>query len=331
MATLDDIARALGVSKSTVSKALSGARDVSAAMRRNVVEKAVELGYSKVPRCVGNQKIALFITNMEYSNPDDFGYDLVAGFRMAAEPAGYQIEIIPLTLDIQQEPYDSYMLRHGYCGGLLLGLVIYQDPWLKDLKTCKTPTVIYDNQVITNPKVTYIGTNNEEGMGLVVSYLKALGHQKIGYLSYDLRSFIYQRRYSAFIQAVQENALPWDPSLVGSAHHVSQCLQHLPRLLKDGCTAFVCSHDFLAHSVMVHCQELGLRVPEDVSILGFDDIPLCRYTVPPLTTVRQDRGNLGKSAFYALTSQLNQVHVSSLLLHAELITRGSCAPAAAPK
>ena len=326
MATLDDIAQALGVSKSTVSKALSGARDVSAAMRKSVVEKAVELGYSKVLRSAGNRKIAVFITNMEYTNPDDFGYDLVAGFRMAAEPAGYQVEIIPMTLELQKEPYDSYMLRHGYCGGLLLGLVIYQDPWLKDLKTCKTPTVIYDNQVITNPNVTYIGTNNEEGMGLVVSYLKTLGHQKIGYLSYDLHSFIYQRRHSAFVQAVQENGLLWDPSLVGSAHHVSQCLQHLPRLLKEGCTAFVCSHDVLAHSVMVHCQELGLRVPEDVSILGFDDIPLCRYTVPPLTTIRQDRVNLGKSALYALTSQLNQVHVSSLLLHAELITRGSCAP-----
>ena len=75
----------------------------------------------------------------------------------------------------------------------------------------------------------------------------------------------------------------------------------------------------------MYCRELGLRIPQDISILGFDDIPLCRYTIPPLTTIRQDRENLGRSALYALTSQMNNVYVSSLLLHAELVERSSCA------
>ncbi len=328
MATLDDIAKELGVSKSTVSKALSGAKDVSSAMRQSVLEKAVEMGYSRLPRSTNPLRIALFITNMEYTKPEDFGYDLVAGFRKAAEPAGFCVEIIPLTLQLQQEiSYDTFMVRENYCGGLFLGMHISQDPWMKDLKTCKTPTVLYDNHVSTNPNVTYIGTNNQEGMELAVKYLKSLGHTKIGYLSYELRSYIYQRRYYAFSQAMAENGLVFDVSLCGSAHHISECLtQHLPKLLEQGCTAIVCSHDVLAHSVMVHCKELGLRVPEDVSILGFDDIQLCRYTIPPLTTIRQDRMNLGKSALYALTSQMNHVCVSSLLLHAELIVRGSCAP-----
>lgn len=327
MATLDDIAKELGVSKSTVSKALSGAKDVSSAMRQSVLEKAVEMGYSRLPRSTNPLRIALFITNMEYTKPDDFGYDLVAGFRKAAEPAGFCVDIIPLTLQLQEEiPYDTYMVRENYCGGLFLGMSISQDPWMKDFKTCKTPTVLYDNHVSTNPNVTYIGTNNQEGMELVVKYLKSLGHTKIGYLSYELRSYIYQRRFYAFSQAMAENGLDFTPEMSGSAHHVSECLtQHLPKLLEQGCTAIVCSHDILAHSVMVHCTELGLRVPEDVSILGFDDIPLCRYTIPPLTTIRQDRMNLGKSALYALTSQMNHVSVSSLLLHAELIVRESCA------
>lgn len=326
MATLDDIAKELGVSKSTVSKALSGARDVSGTMRQTVLEKAVELGYTRVQRSAVAQKIALFITNMDYTKPDDFGYDLVAGFRKSAEPAGFQVDLIPLTIEMQEQiAYDTYMIRENYCGGLFLGLSIRQDPWMKDFETCKTPTVLYDNHISTNPNVTYIGTNNQEGMELAVKYLNALGHTRIGYLSYELHAYVYQRRYYAFIQALQEHGMHADPTLCGSAHHVSDCLsQHLPRLLKEGCTAIVCSHDILAHSVMVHCKELGLRIPEDVSILGFDDIPLCRYTFPPLTTIRQDRENLGRSAFYALTSQMNNVHVSSLLLHAQLIERASC-------
>ena len=327
MVTLEDIARALGVSKSTVSKSLSGARDVSAAMRQAVLDKAVEMGYSKTSRSANQPRIALFINkNIEYEKPEDFGYDLVESFRQAAQLGGYRVELIPLTIRMQEEcPYDAFMARENYCGGMLMGLEISRDPWLKDFETCTTPTVLYDNHVSTNPHVTYVGTNNQEGMELAVKHLKDLGHRKIGYLSYELRSYIYQRRYYAFFQAMMENGLTVTPEMSGFARHVSDCLsQHLPRLLEAGCTAVVCSHDILAHSVMVHCQELGLRVPEDVSILGYDDIALCRYTIPPLTTVRQDRVNLGKSAFYALTSQLDNVCVSSLLLHAELVVRGSC-------
>ncbi len=329
MATLEDIAKALSLSKGTVSKALSGAKDVSNATRQIVMDKAVELGYSRLSQRGNGQKIALFITNMEYLRPDDFGYDLVGGFRKAAEPAGFSVEVIPLTIQMQSDiSYDSYMLKGGYCGALFLGLSLLDDPWMKDFETCTTPTVLYDNHVSANPHVTYIGTNNQEGMDIAIQYLKDLGHRKIGYLSYELHAYIYQRRYYAYLQSMVEQGLESDPNLTGSAHHVSDCLGiHLPRLLEQGCTAIICSHDVLAHSLLVHCQELGLHVPSDISIVGFDDIPLCRYTIPPLSTIRQDRENLGRSALYALTSQMNNVHVSSLLLHAQLIRRSSCGPA----
>ena len=329
MATLADIAKALGLSKGTVSKALSGAKDVGSATRQAVMDKAVELGYSRLCQRGNGQKIALFITNMEYHRPDDFGYDLVCGFRKAAEPAGFLVEVIPLTIRMQLEiSYDSYMLKGGYCGALFLGLSLMDDPWMKDFESCTTPTVLYDNHVSDNPHVTYIGTNNQEGMDIAIRYLKDLGHRRIGYLSYELHAYIYQRRYYAYLQSMVEHGLESDPNMTGSAHHVSDCLGiHLPRLLARGCTAIICSHDVLAHSLLVHCSELGLSVPADISIIGFDDIPLCRYTIPPLSTIRQDRENLGRSAFYALTSQINNVHVSSLLLHAQLVQRSSCGPA----
>lgn len=327
MATLDDIARELSVSKSTVSKALNGAKDVSKTMRQSVLEKAVELGYSRAPRNASAPRIAIFITNMEYLHPEDFGYEIIVGFRKAAEPAGFQVEIIPLDQELEnQMRYDEYMVLGGYCGGLFLGLSLL-DPWIEDFETCKTPTILYDNHVSGNPNVTHIGVDNVEGMGLAVTYLKSLGHEKIGYLSSALHAYIYLQRYHAFFRAMQENGLTPDPDLTGDAYHISDCLsKHLPRLLEGGCTAIICSHDMLAHSVMVHCTELGLRVPDDISILGFDDIPLCQHTRPPLSTIRQNRTDLGKSSFFALSSQMNKVPLSTFLLHAELIQRASCAP-----
>ena len=98
MATLDDIAQELGVSKATVSKALNGAKDVSKKMQQAVLEKAVELGYSRMNYNTSAPRIAIFVINMNYLKPDDFGFDIIVGFRKAAEPAGFLVDVIPLTV-----------------------------------------------------------------------------------------------------------------------------------------------------------------------------------------------------------------------------------------
>ena len=328
LATLDDIARELGVSKGTVSKALNGAKDVSRKTQKSVLEKAVEMGYTRISRGTEAPRMAVFIMNMDYASPQDFGYDIVVGFRQAAEPAGYHVDIIPLDTQTQlQVHYDEYMMRENYCGGVFLGLCLL-DPWLREFETCNTPTVLYDNHVSCNPNVTSIGVDIEEGMELAIRHLTALGHTRIGYLSGALDSYVFRRRYEDFIQAMQSMGLSCDEKVMGNSFLINSCIsQHLPRLLENGCTAIVCSHDMLAYSVMLYCLEQGLRIPEDVSVLGHDDILLCRYTTPPLATIRQNRSALGKSAFFALLSQQNGVPLSSHLLHAELMKRGSCGPA----
>lgn len=324
MATLEDIAKTLGVSKSTVSKALNGAWDVSDAMRRAVVETAVELGYSRLRRGEEAPRLAVFITNMDYASPEDFGYDILVGFRKLAEPAGYQVSVISLDYKLEKSiAYDQYMLQGNYLGGLFLGLSL-DHPWLRDFETCRTPTVLYDNRVSGNPRVTYVGADNAEGMFLAVQYLKSLGHRKIGYLSSALGAYVYQQRQQAFFQAMQKNGL-CDQALARDSYFFSVCMEeHLPALLGLGCTAILCSHDSLAIGALDHCRKTGIRVPEDVSILGFDDLPRCQGTQPPLTTIRQDRTELGKSAYCALSSQMEGVSLSTFLLHTELVTRASC-------
>lgn len=88
-------------------------------------------------------------------------------------------------------------------------------------------------------------------------------------------------------------------------------------------TAIICNQDTLANAALIQCQQLGYRIPEDISIIGFDDIPIAAYTSPPLTTIRQDRLELGKSGFFALSSLLNNIPISTFLLHAQLIERKS--------
>ena len=328
MATMDDIAKRLGISKGTVSKAFSGAGDVSESMRRAVLETAVELGYTRIPRSCQAPRLCVFIENMSYEHPNDFGWDLVTGFRKLAEPDGCIVDIVPLSQELQnQYRYDEYMLGHNYQGAFFLG-TSFSDDWMAQFRTCRTPTVLLDNHAQYNSVVSQVGIDNDEAMEAAIEKLKNLGHRKIGYISGGLGSYIYQERYLAFFRALRKHALAEDHLLAGHSFSIAECLDsHLPRLLAQGCTALICSHDLLARDVMTRCQRDGIRVPADISIMGIDDLLICQSTLPTLSSVRQDRTELGKSAYYALSSQIRQIHISCLKLHPEVILRDSVGPA----
>ena len=114
---------------------------------------------------------------------------------------------------------------------------------------------------------------------------------------------------------------------IGLGYYVSESTRtYIPKLLEKGVTAILFSHDVRAISALTECAVRDLRVPEDLSIIGFDDLPMTAYTEPPLTTIRQDRISLGKCGYYALNCLLNNVPIGSILLRAPLIVRGSTGP-----
>ena len=329
MTTIQDIADQMGISKSAVSKALNNAPDISENLRKQVLETAVALGYTKLRRYRNSvRKICVLIEkdNIQYEEPYHFAYDIIMGFRQLAEPQGFDVVIEPVDIQIQRnQPYDVYMLEHDYVGSFVIGFSL-ADPWLKDFENSCTPTVLYDNYITGNPSTAYVGIDNDEGMELAVSHLVRQGHRKIAYLSNSLGSQIIQIRYSAFFRSMRKHGLKASYDHAGCSCFLSECMEkHLPNFLKSGMTAIICSQDTIASAALVQCQQLGYRVPEEVSIVGFDDLPIAAYTSPPLTTIRQDRTELGKSGFFALSSLLNHVSISTFLLHAQLIERKSTA------
>lgn len=329
MTTMQDIADKLGISKSTVSKALNGAHDISETLRKQVLETAVALDYTKLRRYKNKvKKICVLIEkeNIEYEVPHHFAYDIIIGFRQLAEPAGFEVEIVPVDIALQKNTnYDIFMLEYDYIGSFVLGFSL-NDPWIKDFKNSRTPTVLFDNYVTGNPFTAYVGIDNDEAMELALDHLTSLGHKKIAYLSGSLGSYVLQRRHSAFLNAMHNHKIKTTSQSTGCSYYLSECIEiHLPKFLDSGMSAIICSHDTIATEAITKCQQLGYKVPEDISIIGFDDLPIAAYTSPPLTTIRQDRVSLGKSGFFALSSLLNNIPISTFLLHSMLIERKSTA------
>ena len=114
---------------------------------------------------------------------------------------------------------------------------------------------------------------------------------------------------------------------IGIGYYVAESTRkYIPKLVSKGVTAILFSHDTRAISAITECKDRGIRIPQDLSIIGFDDLPMTEYTVPSLTTIRQDRISLGKCGYYAMTCLLNKVPIGSIMLRATLIERHSTGP-----
>lgn len=325
MATIKDIAKALDIAVSTVSKGLNGASDISEELRQQVIDKAVELGYTtKKMQKQEKKKICIFVENMDYESSDQFGYDIVTGFKKAAVRKHWEVSLVPANLTLQaEERYDSYMLRNGFHGGFFLGFTLHED-WIEQLSDTHVPTVLLDNFIPENPHVGYVGTDSFEGIRAAVNYLVEKGHTKIAFLNGSKNSMVTRERQEAFEQAMRNNGLKPEEKLMEYGYYVPDCARyHVPGFLENGATAIMCASDSIGIGVVIDLENRGVKVPEEVSVIGFDDIPAGEKVNPPLTTVRQDRSDLGKSAAILLDGLMNNVAISKLLLRARLVERQS--------
>ena len=289
------------------------------------LETAAEMGYAgqRAPK-----KFCIFIENMDYKDPNQFGYDIIAGFREMAGSDGWMVDVSPLDEAYQRTTtYQEAMAQGGWTGAFLLGFSLL-DPWMEELHTARIPTVLYDNYIKENPFMASISCDSGGGLEAAVRYLRSLGHRRIALLSGPLDSYVIRERYNAYCAALEKCGLPVDQELIGLGYYVAETTRKfLPEFIGKGATAILCSDDGRAVSVYTECCDRRLSIPQDVSIIGFDDLPMAAYMNPPLTTIRQDRLALGKCGYYALSCLINDLAIDSIRLRAPLVVRGSAGPA----
>lgn len=327
MATIKDIAEKLGVSVSTVSKGLSGRADISDELRRQILDTAVEMGYTnRRSRKTEHRRFCVLIENMDYQEEGQFGHGILQGFKKAAIRDKWGVEFLPVTPAFQAENrYDSWMVQEKFSGAFVLGFSL-DDPWMQQFRETTFPTILLDNYIPGNPRVGTVGTDSEEAMEMAVDHLTRLGHEKIAFLNGSAGSMISDQRMLAYLNSMRRHRLPLDPNLAVYGYFVADCAPyHVPGFLDKGATAILCGNDLIAQGVLDCCRAAGFRVPEDVSVIGFDDIPLAAEL--DLTTIHQSRTELGKCGCYSLYAMDNGVAVSKSLLRPQLTVRGTTGPA----
>jgi LacI family transcriptional regulator len=328
LVTIKDVAREAGVSVATVSRVWNEAAFVSAETRQRVAEVATRLGYS--PHGAARSLITRTTHALGVLLPDLYGEffsEIIRGIDHTAQAAGYHI-LVSSSHESKDEIDAALRSMRGRVDGMII-----MSPDLEARRTLHAlqgsfPVVLLNGGAEAKEFDT-ITIENHEGAREMVRHLVARGHTRIAMIGGPERNYDAAERLRGYHTALTESGIEHEVSLVVpgdfselSGHSaVSQLLELEPRP-----TAIFAANDSMAIGALSALREAGLRVPDDVAVAGFDDIPLARYMNPPLSTVHVDISQLGERAAALLLASLrkgNRPH-QQLQLPTTLVIRASC-------
>lgn len=333
--TQKDVARVAGVSRSTVSYVLNDQTDlkipISAETRERVLRAIAELGYEPDARAQslirGHTKIVGVLIPV-IQNP--FFWQIFSGISDALHQAGYSLHLSHHPLDSQQDVNTiRELIRHRVDGFILLASVKYLLPKLTDdLRNAGRPVV---EITASKAEFDHVIHSYASGTRALMAHLLELGHRKIGFIYGVTQEVQGLDRLLAYRQMLEEAGLsghqPFEKHCgdrMEDAYHAAYSLLSSP----DRPTALLVINDMLAIAVMRAASDLGLTIPDDLSVAGFDDIPFSSYTLPRLTTVSGKAEESGHDAVRLLLRRFAEPDLPQQITstEAQLIVRESTGP-----
>ncbi len=317
-----DVARHAGVSQSTVSLVFSGKAPgrVSEATQERVRKAARELGYrpnvaAQALRLGSSRAIALLVPDV--TNP--FFSRVLRGAQRAAQAAGYTVVLVDTGRDRQWAEQSFEALRAGPADGYLLFEVMVPEGLGRDQHV-----VVMEREA---PGRRWVRFDAEGGAAAAFGHLLELGHRRIGHLAASFDSPTFHLREAARRRVLGEAGLdPDDLPRATTALAIDSACDAAGPLLDERPTGVFCDDDLLAAGLYMAARERGLRIPRDLSVVGFDDMDFAPALEPPLTTVALDPEKMGAIAFELLEAQMaGRRSRRRVILPAELLVRGSTA------
>lgn len=328
-ATIEDVARLAGVSIATVSRAIRMPEKVAESTRKKVMAAVARTGYTanamaRNLRLKRSQMVMVLTPSI--SDPNFPG--ILIGLEKIATKRGYGVIIGNTEGNVAQE--ESYL--HFLSTGMVDGLIILTGHlpvagWEKS-PIGAFPPLVAVTRPINGPQFNYVGVDDVSAAEMATEYLMSLGHKQIVYVAGPKGDIVSDKRQKGYLDAVNSVHLEdkcWAVESDGTGEGGRAAVERL--FIRDTLpTAFFCYNDDTAIGVISSLKSRGYRVPEDFSVIGFDDIPFANNVTPSLTTMRQPRNQIGELAMETLLDNLGggSSNVKQALLHGDLIVRESC-------
>jgi len=327
--TIMDVARVSGVSYSTVSRVLNGFEFVKDSTRQRVLAAAEQLGYvANLPArsLAGGRSriIGLLLPRLDNS----YISEIIRGVDEVLGESDYDLMLYTTHRQQGKEAVYVRAITNRLAEGLLLLVPMFPSLSLKALPSQDFPHVLIDQSDKTNQSSVVYATNSQ-GAYDATNYLIGLGHERIGFIRGQMEIQSAVDRLAAYKAALADNGLPFDETLaVDGDFYAKGGYAGATELLAlaNRPTAIFAANDLSAIGAMDAIRDHGLRIPDDISVIGFDDIPQASLTYPKLTTVRQPLIEMGRIAATNLLEQIEKPGTppKQVTLATELVIRDSC-------
>jgi LacI family transcriptional regulator len=328
--TISDVARAAGVSVPTVSKVVNGRYGVAPATFKRVMEVVVELGYETSLVAASLRRQQTNVIGILVAEFESFSAELLKGVSAAAVGTGYELLAYSGVVAGGSNAGWERRSLSRLAGTLVDGAIIVTPSAL--MPDSPIPIVAIDPHTGPGGHPT-VDSDSAGGARVATQHLIDLGHRRIAHIRGRGGLASAQLREAGYRESLEAAGIPFDPELVRDGEYQAALTTQGARellTLPDRPTAVFAANDKSALGVMAVARELGLRVPEDVSIIGFDDIPEAASATPPLTTMAQPLHDLGARALTMLIDLLHGDEVPGHVeLPAEIVVRASTGPAPA--
>lgn len=332
MTTIKDIARITGFSVTTVSRALNGYSDVSEQTKMKIKSAASELNYSPnaLARSLVMNKtktIGLLVSGLtRESVKDNFTYEVMCGINDYVGLIDYDLVVFNTSTTKQKEKSYTQLCRERRVEGVIIQGIKTDDIYLQEIINSDIPCVLVDIPIETET-VGYVTTDNIQGAKQAVNYLIDNGHKHIAMINGHSKAIVSRLRYEGYTQALKEAGIDINVDYIKDGDFKEDVASKVAKELlvnNSEITAIFCASDLMALGVLKAAKELDLEVPRELSVIGFDDIILASYITPTLTTIAQDKYQMGYEATKLLISILQGDKVEhSRILRNEFIIRES--------
>lgn len=309
-----ELAEKLGVSAATISMVFNNKPGISEETRFRVIEAARRYGYVYKPRGSQdspffNPRIICFVVFKKHGlvvGDTPFFTEVMEGILQACGDAGYQAKVAYHYADMD---FRVQAERNEYrqCAGLiLLGTEMNTDD-LSQFLGINLPTVVLD-AYFEEISADYVLINNVQGAFLATKYLAQQGHTSVGYLRSSIRISNFSERANGYYNALRKHGIDTlHPHVIEISPQMEQGYEDMVRYLDSKpplATAYFADNDIIASAAVRGFARFGYRVPEDISVIGFDDMPFCQLMMPPLSTMRVPKHILGSTAVKRLAEML---------------------------
>lgn len=327
--TITEIAREAGVSVPTVSRVVNGRADVSPATRARVEDLLHRHGYRRRPAASGTRAVLFDLVFNDLDSP--WAVEIIRGVEEVAHEAGVGTVVSAIHDRAGSARQWMTNLRARPSDGVILVTSVLEPGIQDELRRLGVPLVVIDPAGSPATEAPTVGATNWTGGMAATEHLLRLGHRRIGFIEGPPRLLCSRARLDGYRAALDVAGVAADNALTvpGDFYHESGFVG-TERLLALGepPTAIFAASDQMALGAIEALRRRGLRVPEDMSVVGFDDLPEVRWSAPPLTTVRQPLSDMGKLAARMLLDLARGVEPASprVELATELVVRASTAP-----